>query len=163
MSADVVISVLCGLAILVGMLGVVLPVLPGLLLCWAAVLVWAIFVGDGGWRWVIVGVVTALTAGAMVAKFVWPGRQLKNSGVPNLTLVAGAVLAVVGFFVIPVIGAPVGFVLGIWLAEWARMKDHRRAWPSTKEALKAAGLAMLIELGAAVAIAAVWVVGLLVA
>jgi uncharacterized protein len=72
------------------------------------------------------------------------------------------VLGLVGFFVIPVVGLFVGFVLGVWLAEWARLRDPRRAWPSTKQALKAAGLSMLIELAAGLAIAAVWLAGLFV-
>ncbi|MFC7482466.1 hypothetical protein ACFQX7_24020 [Luedemannella flava] len=35
-------NLICGLGILVGTLGVILPFVPGLLLCWASVLVWAI-------------------------------------------------------------------------------------------------------------------------
>jgi uncharacterized protein YqgC (DUF456 family) len=34
--------VLVGVAIVVGLVGVLLPMLPGLLLCWGAVLVWAL-------------------------------------------------------------------------------------------------------------------------
>jgi hypothetical protein len=51
-------------------------------------------------------------------------------------------------------------VLGVWLAERIRLGDARQAWPSTKHALKAAGLAMLIELGAGLFILASWLVGL---
>ena len=54
----------------------------------------------------------------------------------------------------------IGFVLGVWLAERARLGDARLAWPSTKHALRAAGLAMLIELAAAVGVALTWAVGL---
>ena len=40
-------NIVCGLGILLGTLGVILPMVPGLLLCWASVLVWALF-GDAG-------------------------------------------------------------------------------------------------------------------
>jgi uncharacterized protein len=156
------VTLLCGLAIAAGIVGVIVPVLPGLLLCWLGVLVWAIF-ADGGWaKWVVFAVVTALAVAGTVVKYLWPGRNLKRSGVPNTTLLAGGVLGLVGFFVVPVVGLVLGFVLGVWLAEWARLRNTRLAWPSTKHALKAAGLSMLVELAAALAIAAAWAAGLLV-
>jgi uncharacterized protein YqgC (DUF456 family) len=156
-----VVTVLCGLAIVAGLAGVVVPGLPALPLCWAGVLVWAIFGGAGWGRWLVLAVVTAIAAGGTVVKYAWPGRNLKRTGVPNRTLLAGGLLGLVGFFVIPVVGLLIGFVLGVWLAEWLRLGDARRAWPSTKQALRAAGLSMLVELGAGLAIAAIWVVGLL--
>ncbi|MGN9908857.1 DUF456 domain-containing protein [Phytohabitans sp. LJ34] len=157
------VTVLCGLAIAAGIVGVVVPILPGLLLCWLGVLAWAVF-GDGGWvKWLVLAVVTVFAVAGTVVKYLWPGRNLKRSGVPNSTLLVGGALGLVGFFVIPIVGLVLGFILGVWLAERARLGDHRQAWPSTVHALKAAGLSMLIELAAALAIAATWGVGLLVA
>jgi uncharacterized protein YqgC (DUF456 family) len=156
------ITFLCALAMVVGVIGVVIPMLPGLVLCWVAVLVWAIFADvESSGRWVVLAIATVIAVIGMVVKYAWPGRNLKRSGVPNLTLLAGGLLGLVGFFVIPIVGLPIGFVLGVWLAEWRRLGDSKLAWPSTKQALMAAGLAMLIELGTALAIAATWVVGLL--
>ena len=80
---------------------------------------------------------------------------------PASTQWLGAGLGVVGFFVVPVVGLPLGFVLGVYLAEYRRV-GGRAAWPSTVHALKAAGLSILIELAAGVAAALVWVVGLVV-
>lgn len=154
-------TVICAIAIVAGLLGVVVPILPGLLLCWLGVLVWAIFADIGMGKWLVLGVVTLLTLIGIIAKYLLPGRNLKRSGVPNRSLLAGGVLGIVGFFVIPVVGLVIGFVLGIWLAELARLGSARLAWPSTWQALKATGLSMLIEFGAGLAIAAVWVAGLL--
>ncbi|MGW4463363.1 DUF456 domain-containing protein [Micromonospora sp. NPDC004704] len=157
---DSLVTVLAGLAILAGIIGVLMPVLPALPLCWGGVLIWAIF-ADGGWgRWVVLGVATALTVVGTIIKYAWPGRNLKRTGVPNSTLLAGGVLGLVGFFVVPVVGLVLGFVLGVWLAERLRLGENRLAWPSTKDALKAFGLAMLVELSVALAIALTWVVGL---
>ncbi len=93
------VTLLCGLAIAAGIVGVVVPVLPGLLLCWLGVLAWAVF-ADGGWvKWLVFAVVTGLAAGGTVVKYLWPGRNLKRSGVPNRTLLAGGVLGLVGVWV----------------------------------------------------------------
>ncbi|HWH01848.1 MAG TPA: DUF456 domain-containing protein [Pilimelia sp.] len=152
---------LSGLAVAVGVIGIVVPVLPGLLLCWLGVLAWAIL-GEGGWgRWLALGVATLIAAAGVLVKYLWPGRNLKRTGVPNRSLVVGGVLGLVGFFVIPVVGLLIGFVLGVWLAERLRLGDGGRAWPSTWAALKAVGLAMLIELAAGLGVAAVWLAGVL--
>jgi uncharacterized protein YqgC (DUF456 family) len=156
-------SVIAGIAIAVGLVGILVPVLPGLVLCWAGVLVWAVL-GDGGSaRWVVLGLATLFVVAGTVVKYAWPGRRLKRTGVPNSTLVIGGLIGLVGFFVIPVVGLPIGFVFGVWLAERIRLGDGGKAWPSTVAALKAAGLSILVELAAGLAIATVWTVGLLAA
>lgn len=151
-----------GLAILVGILGVVVPVLPGLILCWAGVLVWALLTDAGGSRWLVLALATVIAVGGTLIKYLWPGKRLKNTGVPTMSLAAGGVLGVIGFFVVPVVGLVLGFVLGIWLAERARLGPGQ-AWPSTRGALGAVGLSLLVEFTAALAIAVVWVFGLLAA
>jgi len=157
---DGLVTLLCGAALVVGILGVIVPVLPGLILCWAGVLAWALFADGGAGKWAVLAVATLIALAGTVVKYAWPGRNLKRTGVPNSSLVVGGLLALVGFFVIPVVGLIVGFVLGVWLAERVRLSDSRLAWPSTKQALKAAGLSMLVELAAALAVAFVWLVGL---
>lgn len=163
MDVSTAVTILAAVGLLVGICGVVVPVLPGLLLCWVSVLAWAIFSDAGGGRWLVFGLVTLIAAVGEFAKYMWPGRRLKQSGVPNKSLVIGGLLGIVGFFVIPIVGLPVGFVLGIWLSEQTRLKDGRSAWASTRHALKAVGLSLLIELAAALTIAGVWVAGVIVA
>jgi hypothetical protein len=68
---------------------------------------------------------------------------------------------VVGFFVIPVIGLFIGFVLGVYLAEYRRL-GATAAWPSTTHALKAVGLSILIELAAGVVATFIWIAGVVV-
>ncbi len=155
------INLIAGLAIAVGVVGVVVPVVPGLLLSWAGVLFWAIFgEGSSAVRWLVLGVATAVALLGALIKYMVPGRRLKSAGVPNSALLAGGVLGVIGFFVIPVLGLPLGFVLGVYLVERARLGADR-AWSSTKHALHAAGMAMLIEFTSALAVAVIWVFGLL--
>lgn len=154
------ITVLSGLIIVVGVFGTIVPVVPGLTLCWLGVLIWAIFAGDGWARWLILALATVIALVGEVAKYLWPGRHLKRNGVPSLSLFAGGVLGIVGFFVVPMVGLVLGFVLGIWLAELARLRDGKASWTSTKHALKAAGISTLIELAAALGITTVWIAGL---
>jgi len=132
------------------------PVLPGTIVILVAILVWATETG-GTTAWVVLAVSTVLLATGSVVKFLVPGRQLKAT-VPNSTLLAGAVGAIVGFFVIPIVGVLVGFPVGVYLAERQRV-GAAAAWPSTRAALKAMGVSILIELLVGVLAAAVWVAG----
>lgn len=150
-------DVLVGIAIAIGIAGIIVPVLPGTLLILGAILVWAVQVGTST-AWIVFAVATVLLAAGTVVKYLVPGRQLKASGVPNRTLLVGALLAFIGFFVIPVVGMFIGFVLGVYVAERARV-GGAQAWPSTVGALKAVGVSILIELVAAFLAAVTWVVG----
>nr|BFE69415.1 hypothetical protein GCM10020092_027160 [Actinoplanes digitatis] len=71
-------------------------------------------------------------------------------------------LGIVGFFVVPVVGLVLGFVLGLWLAERVRLGPGQ-AWPSSRQALAAVGLSLLVEFAAALGIAVIWVFGLVAA
>ena len=154
------VTVIAGVAMLAGILGVVIPVLPGLLLCWLAVLLWAVL-GDGdGGRWVVLGLATLVAIGGTVVKYLWPGQRLKSTGVPTSSLLLAGVVGIVGFFVVPVVGLVLGFVLGLWAAERLRLGPGQ-AWPSTRQALGAVGLSLLVEFAAALGIAVIWVFGLL--
>jgi len=148
-------NLLVGLAILVGLAGVVVPVLPGLILVLAAILVWALERQDAV-GWAVLAITAVLFAVGQVAKYLLPGRRLKDAGIPGGTTLAGVVLGVVGFFVVPVVGLPLGFVLGIYGAERLRLGSHSLAWPSTGHALRAAGWSMLIELATGLLMFSTW-------
>lgn len=150
-------EVLVAVAIAVGLAGILVPVLPGSVLILGAILVWAVLEG-GTTAWAVFAVAASLLVVGAVVKYAVPGRRLKDVGIPTSTQLGGAGLAIVGFFVLPVVGLFVGFVLGIYLAELARV-GRTRAWPSTVHALKAAGLSILIELLAGVLATMVWLAG----
>ena len=145
----------------IGVAGVVVPVLPGLVLVWAGVAVWAFARSDAA-GWGVLAAVTLLLAAGTLVKYLLPGRRLRTEGVPWSTLALGALLGVVGFFAVPVIGLPLGFVLGVFLAELRRLGGRPAAWRSTRSALLAVGLSMLIELAAALLAAAVWIGALII-
>ncbi|MCV7278795.1 DUF456 domain-containing protein [Mycolicibacterium flavescens] len=151
--------VLVALAIAVGIVGIVVPILPGTLLVFAAIAVWAV-VENNTTAWVTLGVVTALLGAAAFVKYTWPVRRMREADVRTRSLVAGAVLGVIGFFVVPVLGLAIGFVGGIYLAELAYRRDQRIAWVSTKHALKGVALSVGVELAGALLATVVWVTGL---
>ena len=152
-------TVLLGLVMLIGLAGVVVPLLPGTALILAAGIAWAALVVDGGsTRWVVVAVMGLLFLAGLVLKYALPGRHLAGR-LPRRTLLLGAGGAVLGLFLLPPLGLLIGGILGVYLAEAQR--DRVGAWTSTAQVLKAIGLGVLAELGAGVLMVAAWLVGLL--
>jgi uncharacterized protein YqgC (DUF456 family) len=153
-------TVIAALLVAVGLVGILVPVLPGSLLVVGGILVWA-WAEGGATAWTVFAVATALVAVGTVVKYVVPGRRLQVAGIPASTQWLGVLVGVVGFFVVPVVGLFLGFVLGVYLAELLRV-GGKEAWPSTVHSLKAVGLSIVVELVAALAATLVWVGGLVV-
>jgi uncharacterized protein YqgC (DUF456 family) len=150
-------NALVAVACAIGIVGTVVPVLPGALLCAGAILVWG--VAEGGHAWWFTAIALLIVAIGAVLKYLIPGRHLKAGGVPSWVILIGGIAGIVGFFLIPVVGIFVGFVGGIYLAELIRLKSVADAWPTTVAAMKAAGISALIDLASAVFATAVWVAG----
>ena len=81
---------------------------------------------------------------------------------PNWVLIVGALSGIVGFFIIPVVGLIVGFIVGVFLSEAFRLKTFKDAWPTTMQAMKSAGWSVLIEFGSCLLAAGLWVGSLVV-
>ncbi|WBQ02032.1 DUF456 domain-containing protein [Kribbella sp. CA-293567] len=157
---NTVATLLVGVAIFVGILGIVVPVLPGAILSLAAILFWAIELQTAT-GWTVLAAAVVLIGASQVVKYIVPERRLRESGVPRRSMFIGVVLGIVGFFVIPVVGLFVGFPLGVYLSERQRLGAHDQAWVSTKHALRVTGLSILIELIGTTLAAGVWLVAVL--
>ena len=150
-------TIVVGLIMLIGLIGIAVPVLPGLLLVWLAVLIWSAAARTTA-GWVVLGIATMLALIGVLVQYIVPGRRLRTAGVTTSSTMAGTGLAAVGFFVLPVVGAFLGFVLGVYLAERIKLGSHAMAWTSTMHALRAIGLSMGIEMVTGLTIAATWLV-----
>jgi len=152
-----VLVVVVGVAIAVGIVGTIAPVLPGLWLIWAACLVYGLIAGFGTVGWIAMGVITVIATGATAAGFVLPQRGAAGAGVSPLGQVLALILAIAGFFIVPVVGAPIGFALGILVAALAQSRRLGPAWTITLSTLKSMLLASGVQLAGGLAMALVWV------
>lgn len=152
---DVLLDLLVVVALAVAAAGIIVPVLPGTFLALGALLVWAIITG-GPIAWGSFAVMALVIGAGQVLKYLLPHKSLTTAGVPGRSILVGGVAAIVGFFVIPVVGLIVGFIGGLYLAEHVRLRDWTLAKQSTWAAMKATGFSILIELGALMVAAAVW-------
>ena len=144
LTVQIIVTVLVGIAYVVGMTGIVLPVLPGTITMVIAALVWAIVIG--GWvGWVTFAIALVLGAIGMTTSYVLTGRRLHAAEVPMWPIYVAIAAGIVGIFVIPFLGLPLGFLLGLYISEAVRQKDWKQGFTSAWIAMKALGLGILIE------------------
>ncbi len=156
---DILVSVITGVLLVIGALGTIFPILPGSILVIIGLLIWAIVIG-GPVGWTVFGIGLLLSGSGMAASALLTGKRLKQREIPNRSILTGAVVGIVGAFVIPVVGLLLGFVLGLYASEWYRLRDPKQAWDASVVAMKSVGLGMLIEFACAGTAIAVWIVGL---
>lgn len=149
------------LLIVVGLVGIVVPALPGTFLVLGGMLVFAL-TNSSPVAWVLFSLSVLVAVAGKSLQYLLPGRRMKERGVRTSTLVLAVLLGVVGFFVIPVVGAVVGFVLGIFLVELLRGRDHSLAWTRTRHAVVAVAQSVGIELLAGLVVAALYGVGVVI-
>lgn len=148
MTVEVIAAIVAAVLALIGLAGIVFPVLPGSITVGAGALVWAIW-GGSSWGWVAFAAIAVLLIIGAVSSLLLTGKSLQRNEVPKWPITVGLLLGVVGMFVLPGFGLPIGFALGLLLAEWYRVRDFRKALTTSWATIKALGLGILIELGCA--------------
>ena len=146
---------LVGIVMLLGLQGVLVPGVPGPLLCWAAVLWWA---GSEHTTlsWEVLAAATGVLLVNLVLKWLLPARSMRAAGVSWRALFVAGAVAIAGFFLVPVVGAIIGFVAGLYVFERLRLGSHGGAWAATRTAMRAIGLGILVELFACLLVAGAW-------
>ncbi|WP_211221896.1 DUF456 domain-containing protein [Granulicoccus phenolivorans] len=154
-------SIVAGLLVIIGIIGIVVPVLPGSFLVLIGLLVWALFIG-GLTGWLVFGIGAVFVICGMIATYVLTGRVMKREKIPDVSVIIGIVCGIAGMFVLPALGLPIGFAVGLFVSELVRVREPKLALKSSWEAIKATGAGMLVELGCALVAAATLSVGMFV-
>ncbi len=149
-------TVLIAIAILVGILGTVLPILPGLLLCWGAVVGYGFIAGFDTVAWVAIAATTVFFALGTWWGVRIPQRHAAEIGMRTIDQVAAAICAIVGAFVIPVVGLPVGFIVGVFVLRLLRTMNLSAAWTSTKRSVVSIAKASGAQAACGFGIGLVW-------
>jgi uncharacterized protein YqgC (DUF456 family) len=158
---DVVVSVLAGIVLAVAAVGTVYPVLPGSPLALAALIAWGWLLGSAvSWTAAVVGAL--LVTVGWSASYVLTGRKLKQQQIPKRSVAVAMAAAVIGMFLIPVVGLFVGFGAGLLASELVRRRDFDAALSSSVETLKATGIGVLVEFGMVCLAGSVWMIGVVV-
>ena len=107
----------------------VLPLLPGLVIIWAAALGYGLAAGFGTLGWIIFAILTVLMIAGSVIDNILMGRSAHKEGAPWWAVLVALLAAILGSFLIPIplIGGILAALVTLFGIEWIRRKDWRKA------------------------------------
>lgn len=149
-------TIVVAVAMVLGLLGVVLPVLPGLLLIWAAAIFYGFMVGFGTLGWTVVGLLTVLAVAGVIKSVAIPRRAATESGASGWAQLGAVVGGVVGFFIIPVFGLVIGALAGLLAVEYVLKGDWNEAMVAVRGTAKGFGLSVAIDVVLGIIMIAAW-------
>jgi uncharacterized protein YqgC (DUF456 family) len=151
-------TVVAGILMLVGLLGIFLPLVPDVLLIWAAALGYGLLVewGQSG-PWLF-GLITLLGLLAAAAEAWVSGAGAYKAGASPWSILAGLAGGVAGFFLLPPLGMVIGLLAGTFLAEYLRRKDARQAGRAMVGMGLGFGVSFVVKLVFGLAMIGAWLI-----
>jgi uncharacterized protein len=138
----------------IGLVGTIVPILPGSLLIWLATLFYAaVVVGFSVFSPWIFLLITLIAIVAGTAEIWLPLLGAKSTGASGKDLLVGLVGAIAGTFLIPlpILGTIIGNAAGLLLAGYLRVRDWRQAFKTTFGGVVGWGLSSAVELTGGIA------------
>lgn len=122
--------------LLVGLVGLIMPIFPGLTVMWLGTLVYALLEYSAGnmtvWEWAIFVLITLLMIGGNIIDNLIIARKMRDQYVPwssiGLSFVAGIIASI---FLTPIMGL-LASPLALFGIEYLRVHDRKAAWDGTK-------------------------------
>ena len=126
----VTLAVVCAILMLVGLLGVVLPVLPGIPLSWLGLFIYAIGTGFDRISVTVVVIFFVLMLLTIALDFILPMLGAKKYKASRLGIIGTFIGFTVGIFVLGIWGVILGPLIGAFLGELLSRKKPQQAFRS---------------------------------
>jgi uncharacterized protein YqgC (DUF456 family) len=146
--------------LLTGLLGLVIPVFPGLTVMWIGTLVYAIIQAMSGnmtWvGWLLFFLITLLMIGGNIVDNIIIAKHMRDKDVPwSSIIISFAAGIVISLFFTPIAGI-IASPVGLYLAEWRRLKDKQTAFANTKAWMTGWGWSVAARIGIGVIMILFW-------
>lgn len=148
------------LFILIGLAGVLIPLLPGSLLIWLTVIIYAVVERANGFAALDPVTLVFITLIALVTGLsdLWlPLLGAKVTGSSKRALLFGVIGAIIGTFIAPLIGSIIGYAVGILIGEYQKYGDWDKALRASAGGLAGVGVATVLQLGGGILILIIFV------
>jgi len=144
------------LTMLVGLLGLLIPIFPGLVVIWVGALAYGIITGFEFPAWLIFSILTVFMITGSLLDNVIMGKQAHKQGASWLSIFMAIIFGIVGTFIIPIIGGFLGAILAMFIAEWIRRKNWRDAINTTSGLAVGCGWAIVLRFGLGIVMIVLW-------
>jgi hypothetical protein len=133
---------------LVGLVGLVIPIFPGIAVIWLSALVYAVIEALAGkmgfWDWLLFALITVLMVVGSFIDNIIIARKLRETGTPWRSIGIGYVAGLVSSLFLTPFAALLITPLALYAAEYWRLRDTRLAFDSAKGWLIGFGWTFLV-------------------
>jgi uncharacterized protein YqgC (DUF456 family) len=149
--------------ILVGIVGILVPILPGMLLVWFTVVVYAWRTGFETVGWPSLFLITLIALVTGLSSIWLPLLGAQKTGAAKRALFLGVVGAIIGTFVIPlpILGTVIGYALGVFVGEFLKQRDWRLALKASVGGVAGWGISAVVEIVGALVILVIFTIQVL--
>ena len=158
--SEVLITIGVGLAMLVGLAGIFIPILPDLILIWAGALVYGLALGWGRWGLGGFGAISTLALAGLLAEAWVGGAGARRGGGSLFGILGGLALGVVGLIFSGPLGLVAGLLAGTFLVEYLRGGDAGQALKATVGMGVGYGVSFIVKLIIGLGMIVIWLVGM---
>jgi uncharacterized protein YqgC (DUF456 family) len=141
----------------VGLIGLIIPIFPGLLVIWLAILGYGIAIGFEGWSAFIMVIITLLAIAGSLIDNILIGAKALQRGASWLSLGIASVAGIAGSLILPPFGGLPAAVLAVLVFEYTRHRDFKKAIQLTKGMAAGWGIAFVIRFAIGVMMISLWV------
>ncbi len=150
---------------LVGLMGIVVPILPGTILIWLGVLAYALVNGFQAIDWLTFTVLTLIALITGTADIWLTLLGAKTGGASFWALVYGLIGGIVGFFLfgslLPIVGnlfgGIIGYALGILIGQYQKHRDWNLALKASFGGIVGWGIATIVQFGGGLMMIAIFI------
>lgn len=142
-------------AFIVGLLGTLLPIIPGLIIIWLAALYYAaVVLGFGAFSPWVFALLTLVALAAGTSNLWLAALGARTTGATWRTLLVGFIGAIAGTFLLPIplVGTIVGYAAGLILSEYVRLGQMRPALRAAFGGVVGWGVSTAVEFAGAILI-----------
>lgn len=142
-------SITLGLVIgfmILGLVGVVVPLIPGTLLIWLSILIHAVANSFEAVTPLSFAIITVIALVTGTADFWMTLLGAKTGGASGRSILLGVLGAIIGSFILPLFGTIIGYALGVLWGEYQKHDDWDAAFKASVGGLAGWGLATVVQL-----------------
>jgi len=141
---------------LIGLLGLIVPVFPGTVVIWLAALGYGVVTGFHTLGIILFVIITILMLIGTLVDNLFMGAGARKGGASWTTIIVALLAGVLGTLLFPPIGGIIAAPLAILLLEYTRTHDMQKSWQALRGLATGFGLSVVVRFGIGVLMMILW-------
>ena len=148
--------ILTQIIMLVGLIGLVIPVFPGVTVMWLAALGYGVVTGFSALGIFLFVLITLLFITGTLADNFFMGAGARKGGASWITIGVALIAGVVGTIILPPFGGLIAAPLAVFMLEYVRLRDLRQSWLALRGLAAGWGLSFIARFGIGLLMMVLW-------